>query len=198
MTIGFKTRPVSLFLVFVIVVCLLIVYVVRERADFVKVSAPAVATDGSEQVTSSTGAAGSGTVTGGAGSGAGGRGDVSPARGGEALSSYRYDRQRTRSEQMEWLKSIVESEKASDQIRAEANKELLSLTRKAALETELEGLVMARGFGESVVFLFDGSALVLVNGLKITQADAARIGEAVSRATGIPIEKISVSNYNGP
>lgn len=179
----FGVRPISVFLMFVAIICLLLVYVIRERADFIGVTAPVSSTEPGIGPSPSSN------------KGVEGRDTVSSVADADMLSSYRYERQRARSEQLEWLRSIIESEKASDQIKSEANKELLSLTRKATLETELEGLAMAKGFGEALVFLFDESALVLVNGPPLSQSDAARIGESVSRATGIPLEKVSVSNY---
>lgn len=116
---------------------------------------------------------------------------------GNFFESYRLERGRARSQQAEWLKEIINNQNTAPEIKQQANRELLELTRRIGLETDAEGLIKAKGYLDALVFLFDGSATVILKAPKVGQADIARIGDIVTRVAKIPVEKVSIIAREG-
>ncbi|MCL6449727.1 MAG: SpoIIIAH-like family protein [Acetobacteraceae bacterium] len=111
---------------------------------------------------------------------------------GLAFMDYRLERERSRGQEAEWLRDLSQDPEADPATRAEAGRRLLELATRGAKEAELESLIRAKGFEDALVFLFSGSAVVLVKASQLTQGEVARIGEVVSRGAGLKLEDISI------
>ncbi len=77
---------------------------------------------------------------------------------------------------------------------AEARSEYVEALRRHRLQNEAEELLRLRGFDDALVYLDGEGAVVIVRAEAISRADAALVAELVSRLTGVPKERISVSH----
>lgn len=66
---------------------------------------------------------------------------------------YRIERDRTRSEQIEILREIVNNQNSSSQMRQEAQQKLLIIAEELEKESKVESALLAKGFGEAVAVL---------------------------------------------
>lgn len=105
---------------------------------------------------------------------------------------FRMERERTRSQQVEWLRQIINNPNSDTDVRKDANHQLLRLTREIGREMEIESLVRAKGYEDVLVFLFENSAMVIVKAPSLKAEDVSRIGDIVARATGFKMDAISI------
>ncbi len=108
----------------------------------------------------------------------------------------RLERERVRSEQMQALREVLADERAAAEARAEAQREMLALTRRAGREAEAESLIKAKGYRDALVFLNERGAVAVVRAARLTPSDTARIADAVAGATGVGFAEIRVIPYD--
>lgn len=114
-------------------------------------------------------------------------------QGGTAFFvEYRLERDRRRSQQIDMLKQIIDNPNATSDSKQEAQKRLVDLTKQMDLELQLEKLIVAKGYKEAAVFIQPQAVNVVVMAEKLTEEDANKIGDLVSRSTGRPREQISI------
>lgn len=153
-----------------------------------------------------SGATGAGAGTTGTGAGAtpgaatGGTGTSGTSSGGQVATpatdffvDFRLERERTRGQQLEYLREMINNTKVDEASRKTAAAEWLQLTKQIGKELELEGLIKAKGWGDCVVFVQAQSCTVVVKAEKLTQSEAARVGDIVVRGTGLAPQAISIS-----
>jgi len=112
--------------------------------------------------------------------------------GRDYFAEYRIDRERTRGALSERLLELMQSEAASEEVRRQASEEYLALGQRAALESQAEAIVKARGFDDVIVQLAEDSAQVVVKAASLTEQQVLSILDAVSRVTGVKTTAISV------
>nr|WP_204618312.1 SpoIIIAH-like family protein [Desulforadius tongensis] len=105
---------------------------------------------------------------------------------------YRLERERTRGQQVEWLREIINNPNAEADTRKKAQEKLYAITQNIGKEMEMENLIRAKGFKDAVVLLQDKGATVVVQSESLTTEQAAKIAELVSRNTGIPMNGIVI------
>jgi stage III sporulation protein AH len=102
------------------------------------------------------------------------------------------ERERARSERLEWLRALGADPTASAVTRDDAHRRLLSELDRAAKEQELVRLLAAEGFGDPMVVLTERGLTINLPGRISGVAVAARLGELASRMTGLPPERIVI------
>lgn len=108
------------------------------------------------------------------------------------FAEYRMERERTRSQQIELLREIVNNQQSSGETRKEAQKKIIDLTNLMKKELEAEKLIIARGYKDAIVLIQPATVSVVVAGSKLTNDDNARIAEIVARATGAKTTAIAI------
>lgn len=114
------------------------------------------------------------------------------ADGRDYFAEYRIDRERTRGALGERLKELMDSASAPEYARQQATEQYLKLSQTAALESQAEALVKARGFDDVIVHLAEGSAQVVVRAAQISQQQFLQVVDTVSRVTGVKSSAITV------
>lgn len=113
-------------------------------------------------------------------------------KGGSYFDSARMTRDKAKSDALDTLREVAESEGASDE---EKNKAYTSM-RQSAENTEREGnienLLKAKGFSDVLVYITDDTVSVTVKTEGLTTADTAKIYDIVVSETGISAEKIKI------
>ncbi len=115
-----------------------------------------------------------------------------PGSGSDFFIDYKLERERTRSYQAELLNGLVDNPRLDEVTRKEAAQQLLLSASTVRHELEIEGLIKAKGFADSLVLLNKDSVVVVVRAPAISEVEVARILDIVTRSTGLKADKIIV------
>lgn len=111
----------------------------------------------------------------------------------EFFADYRVDRDRSRAQQLELLERLAVNQQADADSRKEAGRTIVSIGQRIGQETQLEGLLKAKGYQDVVVFVHGQSAEVVLRVSRdLDRAELAAIAELASRATGIKAQYLSI------
>jgi len=105
---------------------------------------------------------------------------------------YRLSRDKLRASLIDRLNDIVNSEKTSEDMRTNAQGEIIRIGQISETELSLEGLIKAKGFEDALVFLKDESVRVVVAASELTEQDVMKILEIVNSETGIEPSNIKI------
>lgn len=105
---------------------------------------------------------------------------------------YRLDRERTRGQQVELLREIINSPSSAAETRKVAQERMLTISQNMAREMEVENLIRAKGFKDAAVCLDERGATVVVQAAGISPEEATRIADLVSRGTGVAEQNIVI------
>lgn len=109
----------------------------------------------------------------------------------KSLDAFRVARTVARSRRIEALERSLELHDLPPQRREAMVAELLALVESEELEQQAEGLLVARGFSDVLVYLANQRAEVIVAD-PIDRDEAGRIGELLGRVAGVPPERITI------
>ncbi len=109
---------------------------------------------------------------------------------------YRLERERTRGQQVELLREIINDPNADAETRKKSQEDLYTITHNIGKEMEVENLIRAKGFKDAVVLIKEKGATVVVQAEELNETQAARIAEIVSRNTGIMLSDIVIIPRN--
>lgn len=122
----------------------------------------------------------------------GGSTEKREARQNEFFVEYRLERDRTRSQQIDLLREIVNNQNSAQETRGEANRRLLAISQAIDIEMRLENLIKAENFKDAVVFMQDKSVTIIVQTPVLTPVDKNKLTEIAVRATGLSGESVTV------
>ena len=109
------------------------------------------------------------------------------------FSSVQVSRRRARDEALEVLQSVVDNEKADEASRSEALLQISKLAEEMNQESEIETLVLAKGFTACVAVVSDGSASIVVKcDGDLNPSHIAQINEIVYEQAGIAPLNINI------
>lgn len=113
-------------------------------------------------------------------------------KGSGYFDSARVTRDKAKSDALETLREVAESDGAS----AEEKDKAFGSMRKSAENTEKEGnienLLKAKGFSDALVYITDDTVSVTVKTDGLTTEDTAKIFDIVVGETGVSSEKIKI------
>lgn len=117
---------------------------------------------------------------------------VGEAKPNDYFVEYRLERDRTRSQQVDWFREIVNNQNSGEEARREAQKRLLAITQAVDTEMKIESLLKAQNFKDAVVIINDKSATVIVQVPMLTPADKSKITVIASKITGFSEQNIEI------
>jgi len=109
----------------------------------------------------------------------------------DLFSEARLNRQNSRDEAMDLLDDVLESVDADSDAKKEAVEQASVIAQSILKETNVENLLQAKGYEESVAYINNGECSVVVSG-EIQEADTLIIQEVVMDQTGITADKIKI------
>jgi hypothetical protein len=109
----------------------------------------------------------------------------------DSLLDLKIERDRERSQEKERVEELLDKVGLTDETRKQAEQELWRLTQAASKEQELETLLKAKGFEESMVTIHPKVVTVVVAG-KIDAGNAGTIGQMAADITGYGLEQVEV------
>lgn len=130
--------------------------------------------------------------------------DNSTPTGGEADSTDKYfssvemSRQRARDEALEVLNAVVENDKATDAVKEEAMKEMQTIAREMSQESNIESILMGKGFSQCIAVINGDTANIVVRheGERLQSAQLAQINAVVYEQAGIEPINITIVAKN--
>src|SRR5699024_1440925 len=84
---------------------------------------------------------------------------------------YRLSRDKLRANLVDRLETIVNNDNTNDEMRTEAQDEIVNIGKISENELQLEGLIKSKGFDEVLVFLTDEDIKVIVSSEKLEEND---------------------------
>lgn len=111
---------------------------------------------------------------------------------GDYFIEYRLQRDKVRSQEIKMLENIVDNPNSTTEARQEAQRRLLDITANMEQELELEAVLEAKGYPETVTFIRSEEATVVINAPELAPEDATRIADVVARSTGKRLEDIVI------
>jgi stage III sporulation protein AH len=119
-----------------------------------------------------------------------------------AVSSYfdtaRLSRQQSRDSALSLLREASEQENAQQETIDDANRAIQTLAGYTALESQIESLVVAKGYADCVAFMGDNSISVVVSAAEdgLQTEDVAKITDIVLSETDYTADQIKIMEAN--
>ncbi|MBR2354141.1 MAG: SpoIIIAH-like family protein [Clostridia bacterium] len=108
------------------------------------------------------------------------------------FSSVQVSRQRTRDEAIEVLQAVVDNASSTETAKNEALAEINKLATVMATESNIESLIVAKGFEECVAVISGESASIVVKSDGLNAAQLSQINEIVYNEAGIKPVDITI------
>lgn len=105
---------------------------------------------------------------------------------------YRFERENTRKKEIEYIKEIVENPKSEVDMKNEAQAQLLEITNNMEKELNIEGLLKAKGFKDSIVIFNQDYVSVIVEKNELVPEEVAQILDIVKRESGKTADNIRI------
>lgn len=109
------------------------------------------------------------------------------------FSSVEISRQRARDEALEVLNAVVDNADASATVKAEAMKEIQTIAKEMAQESNIESILMSKGFAQCIAVINgDNANIVVKNKGQLQTAQLAQINAVVYEQAGIEPLNITI------
>ncbi len=108
------------------------------------------------------------------------------------FESFRTEREKTRSEEITYLDTIIAQGADADTL-SDAQQQKLLIVENMEKELTVESLLKAKGFADAAVTLHTGSVNVILDAEELTDEQVAQVLDIVLRETGEAAENVKVS-----
>ncbi len=105
---------------------------------------------------------------------------------------YRLERERSRGQQIEIAREIINNTNSDPEVRKKAQEQMYQISDVLQKELEIESLIRAKGYTDSVVFLEGKTVTVVIQSKDLNQEDAMKISDLVSRSTQVSPQNIVI------
>ncbi len=117
---------------------------------------------------------------------------VSTSSSGGFFVEYRFERENTRKKEIDWIKEIVDNPNSDPQTKNQAQQQLLEITSNMEKELNIEGLLKAKGFNDSIVIFNQDYVSVIVDKQELAPEEVAQILDIVKRESGKEADSIKI------
>ena len=108
------------------------------------------------------------------------------------FSSTQVSRERARDEALEVLQSVVDNASTDDAAKTQALADISQIAKDMEAESNIETLVVAKGFEQCVAVISSGTINVVITADKLSQSDIAIINEIVYEQSGIKPSDVKI------
>ncbi len=110
------------------------------------------------------------------------------------FASVEISRQRARDEALEVLNAVVDNDKATEDVKAEAMKEIQIIAKEMSQESNIESILMSKGFAQCIAVINGDSANIVVrhDGERLQSSQLAQINTVVYEQAGIEPVNITI------
>ena len=101
-------------------------------------------------------------------------------------------RQQARDEAMEVLQGVVDSKDAVEQAKTDAMEDIRRIAEEIEVESNIESLIMSKGFEQCVAVINGDSASVVVKSSGLLPSEVSQISEIVYEQSGVLPSKLNI------
>lgn len=105
---------------------------------------------------------------------------------------YRLSRDKLRASLVDRLDQIVNNGNTKEDVRADAQKEIMKIGSISERELQIEGLVKGKGYEDAIVFFTDKDIKVVVSSAEFGEQDMVKILDIVKSETEYEMENIKI------
>lgn len=105
---------------------------------------------------------------------------------------YKLSRDKLRASLVDRLDNIVSNDKTDSKTRSEAQREIMTIGQISEKELQIEGLINAKGFEDSLVVLTEEDVKVIISTSELTEQDMVKILDIVKEETKFDINNIKI------
>lgn len=105
---------------------------------------------------------------------------------------FRLSRDKLRANLVDRLEEIVNNSNTNDNVRTQAQEEIIKLGRHSEKELQIEGLIKSKGFEDALVFLTDTDIKAVISSNELTEQDMAKILDIIKSETDYDINNIKI------
>ena len=116
---------------------------------------------------------------------------------GDYFNSFRTERSRVRAQEIEYLRSIINSESTDEDALEDAQQRLLDLVSRMEKEFTIESRIRGKGFLDAAATYQGDAVNVVIDGKTLTDEEVARILDIVMGETGLPASAVKISPAAG-
>ena len=107
-------------------------------------------------------------------------------------TTYRNEREATRTQEIQFYDSIIASASASDEAKEEAEQNKIALIAQMEKELVTEGIIRGKGFNDAIVTSSANNVNVFVKSAELTSVEVAQITSIVTEQLNVEIDKIII------
>lgn len=112
------------------------------------------------------------------------------------FSAMQVDRQRSRDQAMEMLQIVVDSAESMPDVKQQAYTEMMNLANDITVESNIQSMVMAKGFEECLALISGDKLNVVVKTDGLLTNEVAQITEIAVNESGFSADKITIVEKN--
>lgn len=107
-------------------------------------------------------------------------------------TTYRNEREATRTQEIQFYDSIIASATSSDSAKAEAELNKVALIAQMEKELVTEGIIRGKGFDDAIITTSSSNVNVFIKSAELTASEVAQITTVVTEQLGVEIDKIII------
>lgn len=109
------------------------------------------------------------------------------------FNTFRAERSEIRAQEIDYLRSIINSENTDSEAMRDAQTRLYELVGKMEKEFSIESQIRGKGFLDAAATYQGNSVTVVIDGDTLTDEEVAKILDIVMTETGLPASQIRIS-----
>ena len=107
-------------------------------------------------------------------------------------TTYRTEREATRTQEIQFYDSIIASASASESAKQDAEINKIALISQMEKELVTEGIIRGKGFSDAIVTTSSSNVNVFVQSAELTSTEVAQITSVVTEQLGVEIDRIII------
>jgi len=107
-------------------------------------------------------------------------------------TTYRNERESTRTQEIQFYDSIIASATSSDDAKKEAESNKMALISLMEKELVTEGIIRGKGFEDAIVTSSESNVNVFVKCAELTSAEVAQISSVVTEQLNVALDKVII------
>ncbi len=108
------------------------------------------------------------------------------------FSDSRIERDRSASRETEVLQAIAADPGSDAEVREEAERRLMKLTQDLRLQTQVEELILAKGFPDALAFVTNDGVVITVKAESLEPKQVAQVADVAMKCLGLGPEKVNI------
>lgn len=107
-------------------------------------------------------------------------------------TTYRNERESTRTQEIQFYDSIIASATSSDDAKKEAETNKMALISLMEKELVTEGIIRGKGFEDAIVTSSESNVNVFVKCAELTSAEVAQISSVVTEQLSVELDRVII------